>query len=427
MIPLLSVDEFFRFLGYNPWHGWGLTASVGVAQLSSACNALLTKYSWQNVDAAGRDDIQEALIRAEQIFFDHARFWPAPRYSAKTFQWPRYPDVRLDNVGFAGSDGRWQSVNVGESYVQKIGVETRTLITADVTLTYTDRDGDTLFETFELSTPTTVTDPAEIAVYFSSADRWDDPAVGEAYRVRPLTVSISGGTVTITGKRWLVAKPVLYEGVAPEDGLSAVEDTNFVETLDIYRLYIDPTGTTVTTGQAEFIYETSPWPYYACACDPTNNSYDPAALATATGRAGIRDSVLGEVGLGRAVYNATSGLWTSPACGTGCSGVPDRVTIRYQAGYALDSSYRMDERIKRTVAKLAAAELPQRLCACDSANRAWYHWQFDLARTSGGGDESYGAISPDDLNNPIGTKRGQVMAWKEIVNGARVLTGFSTG
>lgn len=429
MIPLLSYSEFMLspIIGYNPWHAWGITADVGAAKITSACNTAIQKYPWLNADAAGRVDVEAAIIRAEQIFFDHARFWPAPKYVVKSnIQWPRYPDVRLDNWGYAGSDGRWISVNVGESYIQKIGVETRTLIEAARPLTYSDRDNDTIDETFTFTVATTVTDPSELAIYFSLADRWDNPAVGEEYRVRPLHVTISGGVATITGKRWIVVRPVLYEGVSPEDGINALDNANFATTLDVYRLFIDPTGITVDTAQAELIYETSPWPYYACACNSSTNSYDPAALASATGRAGIRDSLLGEVSIGRSVYNATSGLWGSPACGGGCSGIPDRLTIRYQAGYPLDSSYRMDDRVKRTIAKLAAAELPQRLCACDSANRAWYHWQFDLARTEGGGDESYGAISPEDLNNPLGSKRGQVMAWKEIVNGARVLTGFST-
>lgn len=425
MKNLLSLDEFFRFLSYNPWHAFGVTADVGLAQVTSSCNEVIFQHAWQGVDAAGREDIEEAIIRAEQIFFDHARFWPAPKYVEKrNIQWPRYPDVRFDNWGFSGSDGRWLTVNVGESYIQKIGIETRTLIEAVRPVTYTDLDSDTLFETFTLTVVTSVTDPAELAVYFSTADRWDGSAVGEKWRVRPLNIVISGGTATITGKRWLVVKPVLYEGVSPEDGIDALDNANFVTTLDVYRLYIDPTGITTATAQAELIYETSPWPYYACACDNPSNNYDPAALASATGRGGIRDSLLGEVSIGKSVYNATSGQWGAPGCG-GCS-IPDRVTLRYQAGYPLNAEYRMDDRVKRTVAKLAAAELPQRLCACDSANRAWYHWQFDLARTEGGGDESYGAISPDDLNNPIGSKRGQVMAWREIVNGARVLVGFTT-
>lgn len=422
---LLSLDEFFRFLSYNPWHAWQVTANVGLAAISSACNSVIFSHGWDNADAVGRDDIQEAIIRAEQIFFDHARFWPAPKYVVNpNLQWPRYPDVRLDNWGYAGSDGRWITVNVGESYIQKIGVETRTLIEADRPLTYSDRDNDTLFETFTFTVATTVTDPSELAVYFSSTERWDNPDVGEEYRVRPLHVSITGGVATITGKRWLVVKPVLYEGVSPEDGIDALDNANFATTLDVYRLYIDPTGITVDTAQAELFWNTLPWPFYACACDNPTNQYDPAAVASATARASIVDSVLGEVGIGKAVYNATTGLWCSPICGS-CR-PPDRATIRYQAGYPLDAAYRMDDRVKRTIAKLAAAELPKRLCTCDVANRSWYHWQFDLARTEGGGDESYGAISPEDLNNPLGSKRGQVMAWKEIVNGARVLTGFST-
>ena len=38
--------------------------------------------------------------------------------------------------------------------------------------------------------------------------------------------------------------------------------------------------------------------------------------------------------------------------------------------------------------------------------------------TSGNNDDQYGAISPDDLANPFGTRRGQVEAWKFVTNQA---------
>jgi hypothetical protein len=67
-----------------------------------------------------------------------------------------------------------------------------------------------------------------------------------------------------------------------------------------------------------------------------------------------------------------------------------------------------------TVARLAAAELARPICACDEANREIFRWQFDLARTAGAGDEAYGAIAAGDLDNPFGTRRGHVYAWRQV-------------
>jgi len=73
------------------------------------------------------------------------------------------------------------------------------------------------------------------------------------------------------------------------------------------------------------------------------------------------------------------------------------------------------------VARLAAAELSRPVCGCDAANRELYHWQFDLSQTARG-DELFG-ISPENLNNPLGTRRGHVQAWKFIMD-QQQLTGI---
>src|SRR6185369_16921871 len=93
-----------------------------------------------------------------------------------------------------------------------------------------------------------------------------------------------------------------------------------------------------------------------------------------------------------------------------------RVTVRYLAGFPLASDGQMQEPYRTMVARLAAAELARPICACDEANRELYRWQFDLARTAGSGDEAYGAVSAEDLNNPFGTRRGHVYAWKQVKN-----------
>jgi len=74
----------------------------------------------------------------------------------------------------------------------------------------------------------------------------------------------------------------------------------------------------------------------------------------------------------------------------------------------------MDRKFQVAVARMAAAELARPICACDEANRELYRWQFDLARTGGANDESYGAVSATDLDNPFGTRRGHVYAWRMI-------------
>ncbi len=72
----------------------------------------------------------------------------------------------------------------------------------------------------------------------------------------------------------------------------------------------------------------------------------------------------------------------------------------------------------------AAAELARPICACDSANKELYRWQFDLA-TATSEAEQY-QLDLTDLANPIGTRRGHVAAWKQIAR-SEVVQGFIPG
>jgi hypothetical protein len=131
---------------------------------------------------------------------------------------------------------------------------------------------------------------------------------------------------------------------------------------------------------------------------------------------------MGIVNIGRAVYNATTGYFE--AVDWGICRPPERVIVRYRAGYPLDANSEMDQKYRVAVARMAAAELARPICACDEANRELHRWQFDLARTGGSNDESYGAVSATDLDNPFGTRRGHVYAWRTVKE-IRNLTGIS--
>lgn len=105
----------------------------------------------------------------------------------------------------------------------------------------------------------------------------------------------------------------------------------------------------------------------------------------------------------------TDTVWAA-ANWSNCS-VPDRVLVRYLAGWPLENG-QMAKSWARVVAMLSAGELPPLVCACEEAHRELHRWQFDLSRAAGEMDEQY-SISQEDLNNPWGTRRGQVLAYKQ--------------
>lgn len=425
MTTLLSLEQFRRIIGYHPFHFWGMSHAT-LAPVTSSCNTVVEQYAWQNVDAVGRAEILEAIEQAEAQLQRYLGYSVAPRYEEDTVAWPRYNDASLMRHSSIDATGRWLSVQLPHGYVQAAGIEDRTVIQLAAAVTYSDADSDGLTDTATISVATTVTEADEIAVYFVTGDRFFDTTLSERWRIQPLTISISSGTATIKGPSQVFIDPIRYEGVATTD-IDPSVSVNYAATVDVYRCYTNSEGTTNSTAQAMLIWETRPCAgWWCCSCcgdanyTPTDSSADPAARALAIARVGIRYAREGIVTPAEAAYNSTSGLWSDVRFDTGYE--PDRVTVRYLAGLPLENG-QMSLHWQTVVARLAAAELDRRICACDNANRSLYRWQFDLAQSSGNNDEAYGAVSADDLNNPLGTRRGHIYAWRAITN-ERNLRGF---
>jgi len=421
LTPATPLDVFRRVFQWNPRHFWGW-AGTGKARVTSKCLGLLREYGWQDQDAAARSGIREALATAEANLPRWLRFHIAPTFLTATLPYPKLADLHYQRIAPAGADGRRLALLLPEGEIQALGVEARTTI-GDVPLVglvpyvgaspaapyliYRDRDGDGYPDQFEVGITTTVTDPGEIAVYVAAADRWDGSVLSERWRVQPARVSISGGIATITGPAWVCARPVLYEGeeAATPNGLDPADGTNYLQAMTVARRYADQGGTTIATAQAVLTWETTPWPSWACCA-----SGDPAATAVAVARVGIRDAAAGLVTPAQAVYAngawASAGDWGALACRE-----PDRVTIRYLAGIAPQDDGTPAEPWAHTVCRLAAADLARPICSCQEANKQIATWQTDLSQT-GATDALFQA--PEDFDNPLGSRRGHIYAWRQI-------------
>lgn len=404
----LPLDIWRAEIGLNPWFFWGM-AHNQYMPLNEHCSPLTFEYAWQGSDAAGRDDLRRAIERAEQMLLSYVGYRPAPAYTEQTVDWTRYHQI--DQVRYANQDasGRRVAIPLPEGYVQALGVEQLTLIgTATVgggTLVYSDAFSTGFQDTFTITLPTTVTDPSQIAVYFAAADRLDGQAVGDRWRIEPLLVSISGGNVTIKGRKWLLVRPVLYEAPRPA-GLDPTLTTTFVTSLEVYQRTTNQDGNSVTTSQALLIYESNDCG--TCWGPCWSASSDPGTVGTVIARAGIRSSVLGLVTPGAAVYDSSASTWSSAWCCGYCD--PDRVKVRYLAGYPLEDG-QMARQWQSVVVKLASAELKRRICACRDTNERLHDLQQDLSLASTT-TERY-QVSQRDLDNPFGTRRGHIAAWKE--------------
>jgi hypothetical protein len=380
--PLLPLDTFRSFLQWSPWHFFQIGG--GKVPVNSQCNTVVYEYGWQNGQTIGRSEMLEKIAYAEEKIASYLRYDVAPRYHDETQMWESHNPATYYYPA-------WSVMTLQWGYVQAVGVQTLTSITS-AAVTYSSQFNNGLNDTFSLSFATTVTDPNEIALYFAAADRYDGSDASDKWRIRPVQVSITGGIATVRGPAWLLVKPVLYGN--PLAAQLAPDDTaNFVTTLEAYRLWTDGTSTDAATSPGVIGYDKG-----YCNCGATEGQI----AATAT----IRDSATGIVSLS--------------SCTSIC-GCPAHAQVRYVAGLPLVNG-QMNPFWAEVVSMVTLAELPGPICACKEANKRIEHWQVDLARTGAG--ESYGMISGEDLNNPLGTRRGHVEAWKRIAQ-LRNMRGFS--
>lgn len=419
MTPLTPLDILREEMAYNPLHFWQFQGGVGTAKVTtheqggtSKCRPLLYEHAWQTSDASGRTELRQALEDAEQRLGQFLGYDIAPRFREETLPFPRYYDSRYDRYGFSGSDARWLPLVLPHGKVIAGGVEAHTALDAAAAVTYSDADGDGVLDTATIGPIATggVTDPDEIAIYVPVDDRVGSTARSERWRIAPVRAAISGGSVTITAPIWLFAKPVLYGGFNPS-GIDVSDGAKRLATVEVTRRFCNPAGTTQETAQAVLIYETRPWPWF-CTAPTIANAQDPAGVGYALARLGIRDAEAGVVSVGEAVYDATTSQWVAPGCCGGLVRPPDRVLVRYAAGESLEDGA-LASYWRPIVARLAAAELARKPCACDSANRWLYEWQTDLSRTTGEGGITY-AVTGQQLNNPFGFRRGHLFAYSQV-------------
>jgi len=417
-MPLLPLDTWRQDIGLNPWLFWGL-ADNNIIKDNAKCSGLLREYSWQGTDMAGRDDLRRAIERAEEMLFNLLNYRVAPQYiETKPLPWPRFYEANMVRWQDMDATGRRVAMLAPEFHIQAMGIEQLTAIGLNTALVFSDEFNTGFDDTFTITLPTTVTDVSQIAVYFSAAERFDDTRTIDRWRIEPLSITISGGNVTIIGRRWLIVRPILYE--APT--LNAINPTNaanFATTLDVYQRTTNGDGATTDTCQATLVYETSDcggWGAGFC-CDPLNGSTDPGTVGYVIARAGIRSRELGLITPAQAAYNASTGLWSSGCCYV----EPDRVILRYLAGYPLERG-QMAQRWKQATTMLAAAELKRRVVACRETNERLHDLQLDMALQSTE-TERY-QRSQADLDNPFGTRLGHIQAWK-MANNNILRRGYS--
>jgi hypothetical protein len=389
-LTLMPLDYLRRFLGIDPYHFWQMTKDTnpirGYSHIYPHERWQYNSMAMPGTDAKrgpSRQDLANAIADAEQKIASVSELdaWPAPTYTEDEMVILKMP--KTDFASEWPSRSRPYGLMTRWKQVQRVGTLTLTLQddAVDISAAYNATDD----VTFTVTVQSGVTADEVVVMY-------PDTEV----RIRPIEVSVSGTTATITIKKWLLGDPDDWE---TSDAIDADTTTDLLQTVDVYRRWIDSSDQILIAWEPDILI---------CGCLETDTC---AACQTATKAACAveKDYRIGYVGWQFATWNATTEEYDRDTCAI--SRYPDRAIISYEHGFPSGDDYYISNRWMQTVSKLAVAQLPDYVVDTTSRPDALWYWMQDMTWVEGFNRHT---MSQSDLNNPFGSKRGHVEAWKEV-------------
>lgn len=378
----LSLDDFAKIVGIHPLH---FNQVVAVGAESRTCGIPILQHSWQDADRVGREEISDAIYAAEQeimgwLHYDISETWISEEH--------HYGGNSRINFNWSTSELHTEHLNVISG-----GARAKVLVVAGVAIGYTDADSDGYFETATITFATTLTNPDELEIYYPNKSGDD------GWRIQCTRKSISGGVATLVTRRERLVKEALMETLEVLT-VEGADNASFLTSVDVYRVYNDPTH------QVDFMVN-------GCDCGGTCQA---CTYSVQSGCISILNPESGFVRVTPANWDPVNLVYNSALCVTGYC---DRVRLWYKAG-------KRNHNIDQAISWLALTYLDRPICSCNNLEHITKWWATDFALRISGRDraESYnlsgGGRRQGQLDNPFGTTRAALTAWR-IVNNARKL------
>lgn len=385
----LSIDEWAAILGIDPW---SVNNCNFPARKAAQCEDTIWQFGWQK-DRLSREEIAEAIASAESMIAHELLYWPYPCYSVdEDVQYPRPHQREL--YGFSGTiRGEWKTVQLVWHKFISGGVFNRTFIgtISGADLTFLDEDGDGIEETFQavITDPAVgaLDDPYELALYFGDDNRHGE-IVDETWRIRPLTISITGDTATIRGHKTLLVNPQLEFGV----GIQPFDPTaagTYVDEVLCYRAFTDDTATEALPYQGVAKWKNIP----DCTQDCTFS---------------IKELCLGE-------HNNPNGR-VFASFGEPCTWPfqdrePDRLSVNYVAGEPYING-QIPAEMAKIITYLSVSLLANEKCGCERSNRILAKWCAPILRFEDNNDAGAQAFASN--RTPFPNTVGGQYAWARV-------------
>lgn len=383
-------------MALNPVHFAGAEIPSTVARVP--CGEPWRQHAYQSLDRTSREDIGAAIAEAEDQLETQLGFRLAPAWEIDEWRLTARPyDPELVMLNGRDVRGYGQATEARWKLWISGGVRNATLLDGNAAIMWNDSDGDGIADQALVSAATSA-DACEIQCFMQG--HGPDPE----YQIRPIRVDVSAGMATIAFRRELVVLEDFNEWLVPPANPNAdyTDDTNFEAAVEVWRVFNDPRT------QVSFLWE----PMGVCGCGTSGCSN--CAYATQTGCLIARNPRLSLLVAQPAAWNEATNVFDQQGWAVGRN--PDIWRLFYYAG-ARDERLNcprqsMPLKWEQVITAFAASKLDRAPCEC-SAGR-WDHWAQDLAFATGTTELAVVNQSPEDLNNPFGTRRGAVHAWRWV-------------
>jgi len=380
----LSVAQYADVMQINPLHAAGVMASGYFT--AQPCSRVLPRYSWQG-DNVSQAEVALAINTAEVEFIRILNRFAGPDF----VEWEEheYPGASSSRNTMFGENKRYKVIQLAHGDLIKPGVRKVSSVELAASVTYTDDDGDGLPEIATVTVSGRI--PAnEVRVFFAGTD------AQEEWRVDHYSHSFSGNTTVLKMRPWHLADPEVMAFLPKDQAENYVDITdssNLVDTVDVYREWCD-----WTTSHVKLYY---------------NGSRGYTGEANGFARIRHKKSSLVEVHAG--YYDQTQDEWVIDST----KPMPDRVEVSYRAGmirnrWAGWHENPVPDDAINIIKMLATARLYRPILGCPNIAGLAETFMEDMALVSPQGN--FLAVADVIQECPLGTRRGEWLAWNEMKN-----------
>lgn len=404
----LSLARFAQIIGIHPLHFEGV-AFTPTNRSPQVCDSAYQQYDWQEADRVSREQIAEGIAEAEKLLEGFLGFRLAPTWETNEWQPVERPYVK-EHVTYTPWDIRGYplAVRANWGYFMTPGVEAFTSLGTE-SIVWSDEDADGYFETGTVTVAVPAGTPAcEIEAHYPEAVR---PST--TTQIRPLmSVEVVGLVATLTFRRELTVVRSILDALTPTHA-DPLNDGDFLDEVALFRHYNDPQT------QATLLWEPVATGCHGCGGEGCSI----CAYASQTACLHLRSKPrMSQVAFSPAAWDADTETFTSEALAL--SRAPDLVRLHYRAGVTADPGVpygcvnQVPDDWARVISYLAVTLFDRPICDCSA--KIWEHWREDFGVSSGGEQDKTYFVSAGGgikgLDNPFGTRRGAMHAWKRIVD-----------